>query len=112
MSEKRNKVHDVDNSSNQLLENKQLIEQTDGALGEKGTEIPGVSSDALGKGESEGNASDHGDGEIKQAQEHESVTVDEYNPNDGRALTVDKNSGELVKEWVEALPKPKEILVE
>ena len=85
MSEKRNKVHDVDNSSNQILENKQLIEQIDGTLGEKGAEIPQVSSDVLGKGESESNAPEHGDGEAKPEQESESVTVDMYDPHDGRA---------------------------
>ena len=85
MAEKSNQVLDMDESKSQLLENEQKIQQADGALGEKGAEIPQVSSDALGKGESEGNASDHGDGKAKQEQESESVTVDKYIPHDGRA---------------------------
>ena len=42
----------MDESKNLLLENEQKIPQMDGAIGEKGTEIPRVSSEDPGKGES------------------------------------------------------------
>ena len=93
MAEKQNKVQNMDESKSQLLENEQKIQKADGALGEKVTEIPQVSSGDLAKDECEGSAPEHGNGKGQQDQESESVTVDKQNPHDGRAKTVCKNTG-------------------
>ena len=90
MASKTNKVENMDESKNQLLDNEQTIPQTDGANEEKGAEIPRVSSEDPGKGECEEVSQNQSDEEGLKGHAEKSVTVDKYYPQDGKAVTVDK----------------------